>query len=213
MTTILLIRHGESQANRKNIFAGHLDIELEEQGVLQAQKTARYIAENYKVDKVYASDLKRAYETGKALADLLGLPITADKDLREIDGGEWDEKNFDTLDTLFPEDFGLWRRDLGKAKCTGGESVAAVGERVMAAVTRIAEENAGKTVAIATHATPIRTMQCLVDSGTMENMKNYEWVSNASVSEFTYENGMWKIVEMSHDAHMGDMRTALPEGV
>ncbi len=65
MTKLILIRHGESVANRNHIFVGHTDVELEEKGVKQAELTAQYVYENFKVDKVYASDLKRAYETGK----------------------------------------------------------------------------------------------------------------------------------------------------
>ncbi len=213
MTTVLLIRHGESCANRRNIFAGHLDVDLEEQGMLQAQKTAKFIAEKYAVDKIYSSDLKRAFYTGKALSDVIGVPIVKEPALREIDGGEWDEKNFDELDTLFPGDFGVWRNDLRHARCTGGESVEEVANRVFAAVKKIALENEGKTVAIFTHVTPIRCMECMVRDGSVENIAQYTWVSNASVSEYFYENGKWEIGKLSQDEHLSGMRTALPGGV
>ncbi len=213
MTTILFIRHGESCANRRNIFAGHLDVELEEQGILQAQKTAAFIAEKYAVDKIYSSDLKRAFETGMALSDFIGVPIVKEPMFREIDGGEWDEKNFDELDSLFPEDFGVWRNDLCHARCTGGESVEEVADRVFAAACQIAAENEGKTVAIFTHVTPIRCMECMVRDGSVANIANYTWVSNASVSEFFFENGKWKIGNLSQDEHLSGMRTALPGGV
>lgn len=213
MTTVLFIRHGESVANRRNIFAGHLDVELEEQGFLQAEKTAEFIAGKYNVDAIYSSDLKRAYYTGKALSDRIGVPIIKEKAFREIDGGEWDEKNFDSLDALFPEEFGVWRHDLKNARCTGGESVREVAERVFAAANRIAAENKGKTIAIFTHVTPIRSMECMVRDGSVEKIAEYSWVSNASVSEFSYENGRWKIIEMSQDKHLSGMRTALPGGV
>ena len=63
MTTLLLIRHGQSEANKLGVFAGHFDAPLLPLGIEQAKKTAAYIAENYKVDKVYASDLKRDVHT------------------------------------------------------------------------------------------------------------------------------------------------------
>jgi bisphosphoglycerate-dependent phosphoglycerate mutase len=47
VTTLLLVRHGESEANRNEIFAGHFDADLENRGLMQAQKTAEYIKENY----------------------------------------------------------------------------------------------------------------------------------------------------------------------
>ncbi len=213
MTTVLFVRHGESQANRRNLFIGHTDMDLEEKGVKQAEATARFIAETYTVDKVYASDLTRAARTGQIIADRLGLPIQKDARFREIYAGEWEGEPFDALYEKFRTDFTVWNRDLGNSRCTGGESVKELGERIMSAATEIAKENPGKTVVIATHATPIRAMECLVKTGDILKIQNLRWVSNASVSVFTYLNGIWEAKAISLDAHLGAMRTALPEKI
>ena len=213
MTTVLLVRHGESEANRSGIFAGHLDADLQDKGVLQAQKSAEYIAENYKVDVAYASDLKRAYKTGKKIADRLGLSVITDMRLREISAGEWDGKLFSDLPHLYPEDFSLWMTDVGNSVCTGGESVKQLSERIMEVVTEIAAKNDKKTVLIATHATPIRAFQTLVATGSLAEMKNIPYVSNCSVTEAHYENGKWTLVKVGIDEHLADLRTALPKNV
>ena len=213
MTTVILIRHGESEANREDIFAGHLNVDLMPKGVEQAQKTAQYIVENYTVDKVYASDLKRAYKTGKTLADKLGMEIIADKRFREIDAGEWDGIKFNELGDKYAEEFRIWRDDIANAKCTGGESVEDLRKRVFGAATEVAENNDGKTVVIATHATPIRVMQTYVQMGSLEKMNDIPWVSNASVSVFEYDNGKWTCKAVSVDKHLGDLVTALPSNV
>ena len=213
MTTVILIRHGESEANREDIFAGHLNVDLMPKGVEQAQKTAQYIVENYTVDKVYASDLKRAYKTGKTLADKLGMEIIVDKRFREIDAGEWDGIKFNELGDKYAEDFRIWHDDIANAKCTGGESVEDLRKRVFGAATEVAENNDGKTVVIATHATPIRVMQTYVQMGSLEKMNDIPWVSNASVSVFEYDNGKWTCKAVSVDKHLGDLVTALPSNV
>ena len=213
MTTVILIRHGESEANREDIFAGHLNVDLMPKGVEQAQKTAQYIVENYTVDKVYASDLKRAYKTGKTLADKLGMEIIVDKRFREIDAGEWDGIKFNELGDKYAEEFRIWRDDIANAKCTGGESVEDLRKRVFGAATGVAENNDGKTVVIATHATPIRVMQTYVQMGSLEKMNDIPWVSNASVSVFEYDNGKWTCKAVSMDKHLGDLVTALPSNV
>lgn len=213
MTTVILIRHGESEANREDIFAGHLNVDLMPKGVEQAQKTAQYIVENYTVDKIYASDLKRAYKTGKTLADKLGMEIIADKRFREIDAGEWDGIKFNELGDKYAEDFRIWHDDIANAKCTGGESVEDLRKRVFGAATEVAENNDGKTVVIATHATPIRVMQTYVQMGSLEKMNDIPWVSNASVSVFEYDNGKWTCKAVSMDKHLGDLVTALPSNV
>lgn len=213
MTRIILVRHGKSMANADNIFAGHFDADLHEEGHIQAKLTAEYIAENYKVDRVYSSDLKRAFFTARHIADRLGLNITADKEFREIDAGEWDGKLFDDLPTLYPEDFDVWRKDIGLAFCTGGESVRELGERIISALDRVALENEGKTVLVASHATPIRCAVTIVKYGDVGEMEKVDWPTNSSVTVLEKENGSWSLVTFSEDSHLKGHITRLPNNV
>lgn len=213
MTTLILVRHGESTANRQRIFAGHYDAELQDRGLEQAKKTAEYLVKNYKIDKVYASDLKRAYVTGKCTADLAGVEIVPDKNLREICAGKWDGMKFDDIITTYSDDYSVWMNDIGKARATDGESVAELCERVMGKLAEIATENDGKTIVVATHATPIRVIQSTIQTGGLDEMKNIPWVSNASVSVLEYDNGKWEFKLISEDEHLGALRTSLPKSV
>ena len=213
MTTLVLIRHGESEANRQGIFGGQIDPDLQNRGARQAEATAKFISENYKVDKIYSSDLTRAYKTAKALADILGLEIIKDEKLREIYAGKWEGVTFSDLTVKYKEDYDVWLHHIGKAVCTDGESVKELGERVMGEITRIAKENDGKTVAIATHATPIRAVQSIIETNGVDEMENIPWVTNASVTVLEYDEGMWRITELSKDEHLGELRTALPKNV
>ena len=213
LTKLLLVRHGESMANREQVFSGHYDVELEEKGKLQAELTAKYVTDNYQIDKVYASDLKRAYETGKAVADKIGKEIVTDVRLREIDGGEWEEVKFAELPNLFPDDFKTWKEDIGKVRCTGGESTKELAQRVYEAVHEIAKENKGKTIVIATHATPIRALQSMIQFWGTEKMQEIEWVTNASVSELEYIDGRWNYVKIGYDEHLEELSTGLPKNI
>lgn len=213
MTTLLLIRHGQSEANLSRVFAGNYDAPLTELGLRQAEKTAEFITENYKVDCVYASDLIRAFETGKTVANALNLPITPNGGLREIRAGKWEAIPFDDIVIKFPEEYQKWREDIGNSSCPDGESVKALGERVMATLTAIAEENDGKTVVIATHATPIRVSQTLIEYGNLAPMQDVPWVSNASVTEIIYDSGKWTLGKVGQDSHLSDFRTNLPNNV
>lgn len=210
MTTVILVRHGYSTANKDGIFAGNYDADLDEKGILQALKTAKYISENYKVDKVYASDLKRAYKTGLAIADETGAEIIPDNRLREISAGKWEGAVFDSLAELYPEDFYVWQEDISNAKCTDGESVKELAERVMCAMTEIAEKNDGKVIALVSHATPVRVFECLVKTGDLTRLNEINWVSNASVSVYTYDKDTWSAKLISFDEHLKDIRTTLP---
>ncbi len=210
MTRFVLIRHGESEANRNNIFAGHLNADLQNKGLMQAELTARYIVDNFKVDKVYASDLTRAYKTGRCVSCLLGIELTTDKGLREIDAGEWDGLRFDELPVKYPKEFDIWINDIGRSYCPGGESVTQLGERFISALKKIADENEGKTVVVATHATPIRILQTIVEYGDLAKMQDVPWVSNASVTVVEYDGEHWKCTLLSYDDHLGKLKTILP---
>lgn len=213
MTTLILVRHGQSEANLNEIFAGQYDAELSDLGRKQAQKTAEYIFENYKLDKAYSSNLKRAYETGQYIADLFGLDVETDRDLGEINAGKWDGVGYDEIKEKYEDAFGLWFTDIGNARCTDGEAVAELGKRVMASLEKIAKENDGKNVLIATHATPIRASQSIILTGSVQEMKNINWTSNASVTVYEYEDGKWEIVRVSEDKHLGELKTELPKKV
>ena len=214
MTTVIFVRHGESMANKDNKFAGsRTDAALQERGLRQAELMAEYVAENYEIGNVYTSDLQRAYITGKCVADKFGLKVIVREELREIDGGNWEGVTFDDMGRLYPEEFRLWVTDYGHSGCPGGETVFQLAERIMAAVTRIAEENPGKTVLIATHASPVRVMQGLVQNGNLENMNRIPWASNASLTVMEYDRGSWRCTAASLDTYLGQLKTELPKTV
>lgn len=213
MMTLLLIRHGQSETNLEEIFSGQIDPALTDLGLKQAELTSKYVADNYKVDKIYSSDLQRAFNTAKPLAKILGKDIIKEENLREIDAGKWEGVKFSELKEKYKEEFGTWLNDMGKAKCTGGESIKEMGQRIYSALTEIAEENDGKTVAVTIHSTPIRAFESFIETGGFDEMQNIPWVSNASVSVFSYSDKAWKVVSISEDAHLGSLKSELPTNV
>jgi len=213
MTKLLLIRHGQSIANFELAFVGHIDADLTETGLKQAQKTAEFVKANYNVDRVYASDLKRAFKTGKAASDIFDVEIIPNKNLREIYAGEWEGNKFNHLAKMFETEYNVWLTDIGNAHPNGGESVKELGKRIMAELETIAIENDGKTIVVATHATPIRVMQSLVQTGGLEEMKNIPWVSNASVTELIYDSGSWHFEKISQDEHLSELKTYFSKDV
>ncbi len=212
MTKLLLIRHGESEANNGGFFAGQYDAALMPRGLKQAQKTAAYIVEKYDVAKVYASDLQRAYCTALPIAKLLGIDVIPHRGLREIYAGKWQQKTFNALQQEFSDSYRVWLTDIGNAQCDGGESVKELCQRVMETLTQIAVDNDGLTVAVATHATPIRAAQTMIERASPDEMKSVPWVSNGSVTVIEYD-GSWKCVSVSEDQHLGCDKTKFPANV
>lgn len=213
MTTLLLVRHGQSQANLNRTFAGQTNPDLTELGKSQAETLANYLAAHYKIDKIYSSDLLRARHTAAPTARKLGLPITLRKQLREIDAGEWEGKPFDYLQEHYPESYGIFCTNLGGSQCPGGESVAQLAQRVHKELLRICRRNEGKTILVTTHATPIRATQTLCEKGNISFASQVPWTPNTSISKYEYRDGKLYLLEAGFDGYLQDQTSTLPVNV
>ena len=189
-------------------------MDLTETGKKQAELTADFFeTAGIRPDRIYASDLVRAYDTAQASARRFDKPVIKDACLREIDAGLWEKVSFDDLSRLFPDSFGTWVRDIGNAFCDGGESVVQVQKRIVSAVERIAQDNDGRAVLIFTHATPVRLFAAYCKGLDADGVKELPWPANASVTEALYDNGRFQLVEYSRDDFMGSCVTKLPANV
>ncbi len=209
MTTFLVVRHGFSKSNEQGFFTGQRDVPLSDLGLEQAEQTAKYIAENYKVDFLYSSPLQRAYQTALPLSKYCNLPIETMDDLKEINGGEWEGKTPEKILELYKDDYTLWRTNIGLARCTGGESMEEVQTRAANALREVAQKHNGCTIAVTAHAGVIRALQCLWQNRPLSDMQNIPWVENASVSIVHCENGVFSPVAIGYSAHLTTPKTNL----
>jgi broad specificity phosphatase PhoE len=127
---LILWRHGQTIWNVEKRFQGQSDIPLDETGERQAERAARLLAA-LQPDVIVSSDLRRATGTAAQLSRITGLPVTADKDLRERYGGLWEGLTDREIRDRYPEAHASWTPP-------EGESSEAVGERVSAALERVA---------------------------------------------------------------------------
>ncbi len=212
MTELYFIRHGESVCNQKRVFTGHIDAELTEKGLNQGRYACSYF-KNMKVDAIYASALKRTADTVSALAEEQKLDIIKVPELNEIYAGKWGGTLISEIEKNYPEEYTAWINDIGSAVCTDGESVRDLGERVYNKIKEIAEKNNDNIVVISTHATPIRSFLSIVKTGDVCGMKDIPWVSNASVTKVTYENGSFSINLENETSHLKGLLSTLPENI
>ena len=84
---ILVIRHGESEADLLDVHEGRADFELTECGHRQAEAMAHYVKENYDISAIYCSTLKRAYQTAAHLSEATGIQLTPEEKLMEFNNG------------------------------------------------------------------------------------------------------------------------------
>lgn len=212
-TILIFIRHGESEGNKNSRFNGSLDLLLTDKGRMQAEKTAEYL-DKYKIDKVYASDLKRASETAEIIAKRQNLDVIKDTKLREIFGGDFEGQIYDDLRSKFPVEFGMWLNDLGNCRCPNGESIRELLHRFNERIKEIAVENKDKTILIGTHAMPIRVMSTVWSKKDITQIRDFDFVRNASVTVVDYsdvDNPV--VIEYDVAEHLGKLATELPKDV
>lgn len=142
MTTILLARHGETEWNRDGRFQGHADPSLTDLGRTQAGALAESLGDE-PFDAVYASDLRRAYETAEIVGSCLGLAVEQEAGLREIDVGSWQ---------------GLTRIEIDGAEWDG-ESADEHRQRVLEALRQIAGRHPDGRVLVVAHGGTVRRAQ------------------------------------------------------
>lgn len=212
MTTIYLIRHGESQANEQNVFIGHTDLALTDLGRRQAQVTAQYL-NPIKPDVIYSSDLQRAYHTAQATAQLHNMEIIKEPGLREIYAGSWEYTPFSKLQVERKATYDIWLGDIAHARCDDGESVPEVGVRVAETLKSIAQKHENSVIFVFSHATPIRTFALHAMGKAPDQLAQIPWPSNASVTKVSYDGNRFQLLEYSVDHFMGELATHLPDNV
>jgi probable phosphoglycerate mutase len=145
---ILLVRHGETEANRARLALGRADPPLNERGRAQAAALAGYLAGCGAV-RVLSSPLARTRMTADAIAAAVGVAVEPEPRLLELDYGEWDERSFSEFP---PEDLVRWRTDASFAP-PGGESLLTVGDRVASLCEELID---GDPVVAVSHVSPIK---------------------------------------------------------
>ncbi|MGH9118800.1 MAG: histidine phosphatase family protein [Acidimicrobiales bacterium] len=142
---LILVRHGQTDANANGLLLGRMDVELNERGRAQAAALAEHLP---RPDRVIASPLLRARTTAEAF----GRTVDVDDRWIELDYGELDGHPLAAIDD---EAWRTWRSDIGFAP-PGGESLASLGRRVRAACDELAVAAAAGDIVVVSHVSPIK---------------------------------------------------------
>ena len=145
---LLVIRHGQSEADILDVHEGRADFELTQKGHKQAAAMAKYVAGNYRLSRIYASTLKRAAQTAKHLSDETGTDIEFDPNLMEFNNGLLAGLSREEANRLYPHVENL---PIDQA-VYGQESKVEFRSRAENTLQRVLSENSSESViAIVTH--------------------------------------------------------------
>lgn len=154
MTRLILIRHGQTDWNLESRWSGHADVPLNAHGREQARLLAESLRD-VRLDAIFSSDLSRARETAEILGERQGLDVRVDQRLREINQGAWQGMRVSDIKSQYAERFVQHYQNPLEVSPPGGETVAQVQTRVLAALDEIGQKYPRGTVAVVFHGLAI----------------------------------------------------------
>jgi broad specificity phosphatase PhoE len=201
MTTIVLVRHGQTEWNRVERFRGRADVPLNETGRAQAGATARRIASEWQPVAVYSSPLSRAVRTAEAIAGRLSLPVQTHWGLADIDYGQWQGLTPDEARAQWPAEVNAWYHTPHTASIPGGETLDRVRVRAMETVTGLAAHHSSETIVLVGHTVVNRAILLGV-LGLRSNRFWYLRQDTCALNVFETEGDDFTLVTMNDTCHL-----------
>lgn len=209
-TRLIAIRHGETAWNVATRLQGHLDIDLNDTGRWQANRVAQALAlAGEPIDALYASDLKRAWDTAGAIAAATGATPQVHTGLRERGFGEFEGQTHAAIEAQWPEQALRWRQREPHWAPAGGESLHAVRERVAQTVAELAERHLGGQIVLVAHGGVMDALYRLATQQDIQAPRTWE-LGNAAINRLLWTPNGLTLVGWADQRHL-DAQVVLDE--
>jgi broad specificity phosphatase PhoE len=195
---VYLIRHGQTDYNAEGRIQGWLEVPLNAEGRIQADKLARRLASK-PISTVYASPLSRAADTGRAIAEARKAPLIIDERLREYHMGEWGGKTVAELSA----DFNALEHGDAEIHPPGGETAQQMRERVDAFLRDALERHTehDDRIAVVSHGGTLGSMIGAMLKMSAARRHPFAF-GNSSISEAIWSHGRWRLVSLNDRHHL-----------
>lgn len=208
MTNVYIIRHAEAEGNLYRRIHGQYDSIVTDMGMLQIAALRKRF-ENIHIDAVYSSDLIRTQTTAKAIYVPKGLPLVTKPRLREISLGVWEDNTWGALEYESPKAMYAFNNDPANCRIQGGESYAEVSDRMVSAVTELAERHDGQTIALISHGDAIRLLLAHALKLPMNEISRIPFCDNTAVSRLQVEKGRMEALSINDNSHLTESTSVL----
>ncbi len=203
--TLLFVRHGESEGNVGRIMQGWLDTPLSEVGARQAEAVAACLATSG-ATRVYASTLRRAWDTAARIAEASGAPLEAADAFREYHLGEaqgllWDE---------VVERYGVTTETWGTGLIPGEEGLHVFRSRLVAAFEELAERHRDDIAIVVSHGGAIARLVVYVLGAPPEAYLPFATPGNTSITTIAWDRDRLVLAGLNDTCHLATLTDASP---
>jgi len=169
-------------------------------GRKQAERLGLALKET-RIDAIYASPLKRAFDTAQAIAGHHRLPVQVETDLREMEVGELEGISIAELGTTFGQFLLQWRQGRGVEKLPGGESVIDLADRVWAIIQLILKKHEQGNIVVVSHFFTVVVTICKALGWPLTTMERIR-VQTGSISIIEFGDGHSRLVSLGDTCHL-----------
>jgi 2,3-bisphosphoglycerate-dependent phosphoglycerate mutase len=204
LTEFILARHGETEWNTRGVMQGHLDSPLTRTGVEQAHILGRRIA-RIQPAHIYASDLGRAHETAKIIAQYYPKPIALEPGLREKNVGVFQGYDWPTIKAAFADIYGEFAQADPDYVIPDGESYNQFMHRVTTTLAQIAARHPGEQILIVSHGGMVSALLRHILGIPLSAPRRYR-LKNTSITRITLDHdGQWFLDTFGDTSHLEGM--------
>ncbi len=156
-TTIYLIRHGLTAANKDDVFAGRTQEPLHPEGVAQLVEVGKRLA-GRGISKIFCGPLARTRQSAGIAGELLAAPVEAEEALTEISIPHWDGLTKEAIRARFGPEYPTWHDDPTGFRAPGCETIAEVQNRAVACLETIFRDCPGQNLLVVSHLIVVRAL-------------------------------------------------------
>ncbi|MBK90332.1 MAG: hypothetical protein CL772_04050 [Chloroflexi bacterium] len=197
MKKIIIVRHGQTNANSEGKTQGQIDTDLNDIGLGQAKKAGEYIRKNYDIKEAWSSDLKRTVQTANKIIN----NFKTSKLLREMSFGKWENHLFKNIISEYPKLVNEYANASDSFRAPEGESFKDMHDRSVGFLKSINMENQDETL-IVSHGGYMRVLLCSILGLPRKNLLNFQF-ENCSITEvIKYENKEPILSKINYTDHL-----------
>ena len=202
MTDVLLVRHGETLWNQQGRMQGQHDSPLTPLGLQQARQLARRLKQ-VRFAALYSSDLGRAHQTARCVADETGHAIIAHADLRERSFGIFEGLTNSEIEARYPDHYQPFARRDPDYVMPCGESASQFRKRCVACLEKLARDHADDTIVVVTHGLVLDALYRTACRMALDVPRGFPLL-NCSLNTFRYGSEGWLALSVCDVSHLSD---------
>jgi broad specificity phosphatase PhoE len=204
MLHLMLVRHGETEWNVQRRYQGQSDVPLSELGRRQAELVAERLA-GQAFDAVYASDLKRAWETAAFIAEKRNLKVLPELRLRELKFGILEGLTFEEAEEQYPDMVAAWLEDFNNTP-QGAETIDLFNARVVSLLDELKSKHDNEVVLLVGHGGSLSEILRVV-LGLSRERRWFINMENASLSEILIAEDYVAVNRLNDVCHLSDLES------